>query len=300
MASRKINFKFYYYVPWVHNVETDESTEFDFQRWLEKSSKLSYEDQIRINHGIKARLDICEVIPGSECWFFRFLRLREDNLPFMVKEDAKAEDFELNDGEYVAEGINTIYDAGRSQFMIQVNRNSLGISALQNYLTDIWNVEIEKIILKPVMKEIDLKKFRKGVYRRVEIGFANIPDEIDTRQTSFFQNIFQSFSAIRCKTATIVFGLGMSHRKGSLANGSVNALLHDIHDNTDVVRRAILKCSDDEDEKSEVINLLNCVEEDVISFTYPSRKSIAYEFLRDEMYRVYKTRASQVAAARNA
>ena len=298
MANREIKLKFYYYVPWVHNVETDESTEFDFQRWLAKTFELSYEDQIRVNHGIKARLDICEVISGSECWFFRFLRLREDNLPFMVKQDAKAEDFALDDGEYVAEGINTIYDAKRSQFMIQVNRNSLGLSALQNYLTDIWNVENEKIILKPIIKEIDLKKFRKGVYRRIEIGFANIPDEIGTRPTSFLHNIFQSFSAVRC--TTITFGLGPSNRKSSLENGSVNALLHDIHDNTDVVRRAILKCSDDEDEKSEVINLLNCVEEDVIRFTYPSRKSIAYEFLRDEMYQVYKVRASQVAAARNA
>lgn len=298
MADTKIAIKFNYYVPFIKNTKTDEATMFDFERWIARVEPLPYEALVRENSGTKARLDVYNAIEGKECWYFRFLRLREDNLPFMVKEDQTAKDIALNDGEYVAEGLSVIYDANRKQFMVQVNRSSLGVGALQNYLTDIWGQPDEKIILKPIMNVIDLKKFRKGVYRKIDLGFANLPPDVNNRNVTFLKDIFNSFSKTKCRTASVIMSIGHAPSADSLENGSINSLLLDISDNTDIISRASLRCSDDGDSKSELINLLKCVEEDVITFAYESRKSVAHEIMCYEMYKVYEVRAIEVAAAR--
>ncbi len=295
MAGARVSIRFQYFTPWIVEEKREKITPFDFQRWIQRADGIEAQRRIRQNYNTKARLDIYDVIPKTKLWFFRFLRLRETNLPYTVQESMVAKDTSLKDDEYMAEGLYAIYDPERTLFMIQVNRNSLGINALQYYLTDIWGVEHERILLKPVMKEIDIKKYRRGIYRRLEVSFSNIPKDIDERKTSFFPDIFKSFSNIRCRTATISFGLGYGALKDTLNRDSIDAALIDIGENGDVISRAVIRCSDDTDKKTEIIDLLHCVEEDIITFSVPNKTSISHQTMKSEMFSIYRQRADQVA-----
>ena len=174
------------------------------------------------------------------------MRLRDDNIPFIVKADANAEDLELDKDEYVGEGLHVLYDRNHQLFMIQSNR-----------------------------------------YKTITLRFANL----DTlrgggRGTKSLEGILSTFNRMECRNAEIRLSLGHS-RQPSLNRDQVHDMLMDIHANRDIISSAKLTCSDGPDGKSEVIDLLDFVEESRICFRLPERTGLAKEYAFREMIQEY-------------
>lgn len=215
------------------------------------------------------------------------MRLREDNIPFIVKADADAEDLELDEDEYVGEGLHILYDKNHQLFMVQSNRFSLGISALESYLNAIWDVPDETIHLYPLQKDIDIPSYQRKSYKTITIGFGNLKAlNREARTTRSLEGILSSFNQMGCHTAEVKFSLGHS-KQPTLNRDQVHNLLADIAENRDIISTAKLTCKDDDVEKSEIINLLDFVEESKIDFRLPERTTLGKEYTFNEMIQEY-------------
>lgn len=279
--------RFQYFISKVIDRARNQSSVFDFNRWLHVAAPLKLNDRIRTVRGTTARLDYLRYYPAEEVWGLRFMRLRDDNIPFIVKADANAEDLELDKDEYVGEGLHVLYDRNHQLFMIQSNRFSLGISALENYLNAVWDTPGETLYLQPFQEQIDLPKYRKDSYKTITLRFANL----DTlrgggRGTKSLEGILSTFNRMECRNAEIRLSLGHS-RQPSLNRDQVHDMLMDIHANRDIISSAKLACSDGPDGKSEVIDLLDFVEESRIRFRLPERAGLAKEYAFREMIQEY-------------
>lgn len=80
-------------------------------------------------------------------WSFRFMKLREDNIPSIVRENQEAEAIKLDPDEYIGEGLHMLYDNETGIVMLQVNRFSLGLKRLEALFSMIWNEKNERIRL---------------------------------------------------------------------------------------------------------------------------------------------------------
>ena len=269
---------------------------FDFNRWLHTATEIDLNDRIREMRGIKARLESHLFYDREGLWGLRFMRLREDDIPFIVKADSIAEDLELHDDEYVGEGLHILYDPNYQLLMVQVNRFSLGITALENYLNAVWDNPEEIIHLQPFQRNIDIANYRRDNYKTLTINFANLDTlRRDHRETRFLEGILDAFQQMGCYSAEIKFSLGYS-RQPTLNRDQMHSVFGDISTNLDIVSSAKLSYKDNDLDKSEIINLLDCVEESRIIFNLPERVTLGQEYAFGEMIQEYNRRKGGLLA----
>lgn len=279
--------RFQYFISRVINERENQSSVFDFNRWLHKAESLELNERIKEFRGTKARLDYLRYYPKEEAWGLRFMRLREDNIPFIVKADADAEDLKLDEDEYVGEGLHVLYDKRHQLFMVQSNRFSLGISALEFYLNAIWDMPDETIHLQPFQREIDIPTYRRKNYKTITIGFGNLNVlRRRDRKTKSMEGILSAFDQMGCYNAEIKFSLGHT-KQPTLNQDQIHNILDDIDKNRDIISSAKLTCKDNDFEKSEIINLLDFVEESKIDFKLAERATLGKEYAFNEMIQEY-------------
>lgn len=86
---------------------------------------------IEIYEGCKIRIEKFDFNDKNALWTMRILRLREDNLSFIVKPDEEAKPIELGEEEYLGEDMTMLFDITNNIAMIQRNRYALGFTNLQ-------------------------------------------------------------------------------------------------------------------------------------------------------------------------
>ena len=298
MAATKY-LKFQYYRPFITNEETGETRVFDFYLWIEKADAYDKQERAKKVFNTMARLDEMSYYQNDRLWGLRFMKMRDFNIPFIVKIDGDAEDMQLQDDEYVGEGLHILYRPDYQFLMVQMNRFSLSISALEVYLTTVWSNPQETISIRPIMKDIDLNTYTRGVYKKLNISFANMrtPDS-RRRDARAIKGIFDSFYKFGCYNANLSFSLGYT-RNTTLERDAIQETFRDINANRDIINSAEVVCCDGDGEKSEVINLLDCVVEDIIPFIIQTRSTLAFEYAMQNMIEKYKSKENSLLALIN-
>lgn len=240
---------------------------------------------------LKASVDKVGWFEDQDVWVFRFMKLREDNIPSIVKENQEAEAISLGDDEYIGEGLHMLYDNNTGIAMVQVNRFSLGLKRLEDFLTHIWGIENERIRLRAIMDDLNFDKETRRKYRAIEISFANISqqNEDGPRALGTIMNSFRKFYGV---AGSIKIGLGRT--KGDTLNiDEVNNIVEDAMDDNTVVGLK-LHVKDDDQRPVEVIDLFDNICKDIITFNLAKKMTLNYDYASGKMITCYKSKKEHI------
>jgi len=284
----------YYTVCEVSKKNGGNPVRFDFERWIDKAVKTGIEKKEIEVDGLIVRLEELEGEEENQIWKFRFMKLRDTNIPSIVKKEEDAKPIELEDDEYIGEDLLMIYDPAIHVAMIQCNRFAMSKGKLEKYWNKIWDDAEHRIVLIHIGKLINYSGLKKKNVRRLEMRLSNIHAIEDTHRP--FSKIVNSYNDIGGKAGTISFSLGRGKQsKGGLNPSEMPIMLDDICANMDIVDSAVLKVKDDDDATNiDIVDLFdNCLHE-YIDFKLEKRTVLAFEYATGIMSMKYGDRKPEI------
>lgn len=264
---------------------------FDFEVWIDKMEAGDFLNSVIDLGDTKASLDKIEWFEKEKVWIFRFMKLREDNIPSIVKENQEAAAIQLDSDEYLGEGLHMLYDNELGAAMLQVNRFSLGLKKLENFLTYIWHVENERIRLIPILDEVIFDNNRRRKVKCIEIGFANISSCMDgeKRALGTIMNLYRKVDGVSGK---IKISLGRTKRD-TLNINEVEEIIEDaLQDES--VDGLKLHVKDDDARPVEVIDLFDKITKDILTFNMRDKTTLEYSYAAALMKECYMKRKSYI------
>lgn len=264
---------------------------FDFIGWIDYINKNALEQETIKLKDTKARIEKIEFFNKANVWIVRFMKLREENLPYLAKEKYDAEDIPLQPDEYIGEDMYMLYDIDNQIAMIQSNRFSLGINRLGEFLIKSQKENDKRVRLWPIRDNIDVTSLKKIEYRTIELGFANIVNVVNTGKSSLTDilNTYRKFSGV---SGTIKIGIGRS-KDGALDAIEVDKLIADIK-RCENITSAKVKIRDDDLARIEVIDLLDENVSDIITYKLEPRESLSFDVATSYMIERYQRRKDKI------
>lgn len=287
--------KFSYYTVCVTNVaQGTEPVRFDFEAWLNKAVDKEIEKKEIEFDGTIARLEELEGDSEKKVWKLRFIKLRDTNIPSIVKKEEEAKPIELEEDEYIGEDMLMVYDPENQVAMIQCNRFAMSKGKLEKYLNKVWDNPEQRIVLLHISKKIKESELKKKNFRSLVVRFANIHAVEETHRP--FSKIVNSFNDIGGKAGTITFSLGRGKQsKYGLNQEQMPIMLDDIYSNMDVVADAVLKVKDDDDASSvDIVDLFDNTMNEYIEFKLEKRVALEFSYAAKLMVAKYLERKQEI------
>lgn len=260
---------------------------FDIEVLINEISEKKLEREvITVYEGCKVRVEKFDFHDSDVLWTLRILRLREDNLSFIVRPDEEAKPIELGEDEYLGEDMTMLFDVDNNIAMIQRNRYALGFKNLQKLMQKILNKENLLIEIRPITKIVDANTIRRDYFKSIEIRFANLKHQDINVMGGSLGTIINAYRALNGGGGAFIVNLGRTKRE-SLAKEPVRELISDIQQNKELLNAAILKAKDAEDNDIDIINLFDNVYSVFISFELAERTSLDYDYCIRKMKEKY-------------
>lgn len=281
MASKYVSIKYQYFE--VCSFVEDNEYRYDFRNWISKMADKTLEERIADVNGIKGRLEDIQLIFNDEYYALNFMRMDEISNTYFVYEDADAVHIDLEEGEYIGRNTVVLYDPALNVLMVQCNRGSYGVSAIESYINN-FNHEDEMCYLRPILNNFngDIRDDQK--FMKIDVRFSNVRDlQVNSR---YFERIIETCNDLECLTAHIEFGLGYN-RGEELEKDTITAMIDDIRNerNRDCISSAKIVLTDDQ--KSNIIDLFRNIDNDIIKFSIPPRGELGFLFMADKMVERY-------------
>lgn len=265
---------------------------FDFIAWLDKVENNNLLTTTVELNDTKARVEKIKYYDKNQLWVLRFMKLRDENIPTIAKENNEAEDIPLNDDEYIGEDVYVLYDECNKIAMVQSNRFSLGTERLAEYMNKILNNDNKmRVKMKPIMKEINISKLKGKKYKTIELGFANIISDVPNSKSSLssIMNTYRKFHGV---SGHISISLGRT--KGDTLNiVEIENLLNEVPEYDNIVS-AKIRVKDDDSEHMEWVDLFDNLMQDVIPFHILKRSSIGFDYAANNMIDCYTKRQGEL------
>lgn len=284
----------YYTVCEVNDKEGGAPIRFDFEKWINKAVESDIEKKEIEVDGLIVRLEEIEGEKENQVWKVRFIKLRDTNIPSIVKKEEGAKPIELEDDEYIGEDLLMLYDPEIQVAMLQCNRFAMSKGKLEKFLNKIWGNSDYRIVLIHINKSINYAQLKKRNFRRLELRLANIHAIEDTHRP--LSNIINSYNAVGSRAGTVLFSLGKGRQpKEGLSPLQIPIMLDDIYENMDIVDDAILKVRDDDDNSNvDIVDLFdNCLHE-YIDFKLEKRTTLAFDYATEMMVKRYIQRKPEI------
>lgn len=259
IMKKTIKFEAYRVV--AYDKDTLNNQAFDFYRFIVKADGISEQDRTYSYYEEKATLQ--QMSFGTNLWYLKFARLRDTNIPSIVKVGGKSEPIELDDDEYIGESVMMIYDTafgdlGYSIVALQRNFHSLGPSGIEKYLNKLWAQEDNLILkLEPIV-EMDIRNrlAQKSTYRKINLRLNNLPGTVtDPNSNSSIKKIVTGLNDFNGVSAQIVISVGRSKNK-YLSRDEINGALDMLEQNRGVIAGAEIAYEGD-DAKTEIVDLFD-------------------------------------------
>lgn len=290
---RTIKFS-YYTVCIVNDAEGGDPERFDFEAWIKKAVEENIEKKEIEFDGVTARLEELEGDINSKLWKLRFIKLRDTNIPSIVKKEEEAKPIELKDDEYIGEDLLMIYDRSNQVAMLQCNRFAMSKGKLEKYLNKVWNNSEKRIVLIHISEKIKESELRRKNYRSLVLRLANVHAIEETHRP--FSKIINSYHALGGKAGTITFSLGRGRQgKIGLNKEQMPIMLDDIYANMDIVTDAVLKVKDDDDNSSiDIVDLFDNSLNEYIDFKLEKRRVLDFSYATKRMIEQYLERKTKI------
>lgn len=292
MAERNIKFRYFGVVRQRKNGHHWQGVgSLDFDEWMGKIEDAGLLRAIIELPDTKAQIERVAYYENDNIWGLHLLKLREDNLPSIAGENRDAECVPLGDDEYIGEDLFMLYDNANGICMVQINRFSLGIKRLQELLSYVWNVENERVVLKPIAENVNDRFRDRRECKSIEVSFANLDRELGDEGNSLgrIMNSYRRFNGV---AGYIKIGLGRK-RNTTLNLNEVNEFINDARNEASVVGMK-LKVKDDDDSPVEVIDLFENICNSVIPFNIERKTVLQFEYAVQRMLECYRRRREQL------
>lgn len=283
MAEKKrVSIKYQYYQLMVFDGTEYSDMQFDLSEWMERMSEFHLEDRTREVNGIEGRLENIELMHADQYYALNFMRLDVISNTYIIKKDEEAKHVGLDENEYIGKNTVLLYDPSKSIVMVQCNRGSYGVGALQSYINSFCNGK-NLCYFSPIHDNLKFSDLSKKRTSKLDVRFAN------TRKfkakSIFFERILKSLEQTECYTAHIEIGLG--YNKGELNNEVIKEVVGDLQavENRESVSSARIKL--DDDLKSSIYDLFENIYYDKIDFIIPARKELSFDTMRQSMFTRY-------------
>ena len=303
--KRNIRFQYFqihYFTVSAEGTKVSESKLFDLVKWIEKIKHENLEKRAIDIGDAKARIDRCKYDAQSGFWAIRFMRLRDTNIPSIVKENQEAEVIELDDDEYIGEDVTLLYEKSSGIAMIQCNRFSLGVSKIEQFLWKTYgNTEIY-ISIMPILNKNAGKFSPKNFYRTFEVSFANVnkwdPNDCKGRALASIMNLAKRFDSY---TGKITISLGHSGANTLSQNEAVEFIC-DLQENREFIRSAKVKQqkvdgTEDDSNGVELIDIFENIIQDVIPFVCQSKETLDFNAIVAEMSYFFNKKKDELYSA---
>ncbi len=292
--TRTVKFS-YYTVCMVDDEQGTDPKRFDFEAWIKKAVADKIEKKEIEFDNVTARLEELEGDKANKIWKIRFIKLRDTNIPSIVKKEEEAKPIELDDDEYIGEDLLMIYDKENQVAMIQCNRFAMSKGKLEKYLNKVWGDKGERIVLLHISKKVADAELKKKNFRSLVVRFANIHAIEETHRP--FSKIVNSYSDIGGKAGTITFSLGRGRQsKTGLNQEQIPIMLDDIYSNLDIVADAVLKVKDDDDNSAiDVVDLFDNSMNEYIEFKLEKRTALEFSYATNLMVKKYLERKKEIS-----
>lgn len=291
--TRKIRVE-YYQVMKSKRAGGGEDQVYDLEKLLLKADGLKLKDRLYNYYQEEARLDKISYRKSTECYYLNFVRLRQTKIPVKAKRDSESEAMELESDEYIGEDVSAVYDKNNYIIALQRNRDSLGSSGLEYYLSKLLGSDTYEISLRPVpLKDIDERINKVKGYRKLVIKLATdrtkkkrIPDKSSFNQLLKFTGPFESRNA----SITISMGRG----KGFINTKAIYDTIQEIRETNDFVEGAELSVKYNDSEPVQIIDLFAMKYHNFVWIKMEKRQSIDFIELCDEIHSVYLSNKTNI------
>lgn len=293
--TRKVRFEYYNIIIRGNDEDPNsQDTPFDLLRWISKVQPLSLEDRVRDYHQESARLDR-EWVRDDDYYYLNFVRLRETNIPSRATTTTEAEPLELDDDEFLGEDVTALYDREHNILMLQRNKYSLGVSGIEEYINLLWEVDNERIILRPIKLDNVEKKIKEAeLYRKLNIRFADIPNhEFVGNTDSPIRKMIDTFGVYNAINAQIIITVGRSSGS-TLHSETVHESFNDIYKNKGLISKAEVSAKETDDTKVEVIDLFEDKAHSFGFFKLESKQTLGYELVAAKMSEIYAEKVGEL------
>lgn len=292
--KRQIKF-FYYKVRLFTKVDGKETWgDFDLTDWIaDVKNNGKMHKNIELSD-TKVNFEDLYHYPQEELYVFRVYKLRDSNVPSIVKDGGPVEPIDLEDDEYIGEDMTILYDWKNRICMSQQNRMSVGTTRLSEWINkDIGFDESKKVVFVPISGEFTIGRLKNHYVRSIEFSFANMkPADADGP----LKSIISSFEKYEYLNGRITISVGRA-KDAQLKAQATEDLIRDIQSNSGMVGSAKAKLksmSDDDKSRTEIVDLFDVSSHDYIEFEIEAKKPLAFDQARAKMYSTYMKRRNDI------
>lgn len=283
---------YYYQLAVVSDAPDHQDRIFEFNKWMMKRPpKDEMKQHVQLN-GCIAYIDDLHISGEGRYYFVRFYRLRTENLPARIREGEKAEPIQLNDGEYIGNDLNMLYDCKTGFAMVQRNYLSLTTSRLSEWMSRDFDSG-ERVAFRPIFQKLRLQRMKKKEVRSIELSLANL-DTVDYNGSSSLNSLLHGFGKYQGYTAKIKISVGK--KKGqSLDTGSIEDLLTDTYCNQDIVEGGTVKLREEGKPNIESVDIFNDAISDEMQIEVANNSGSAdFYAMETKMLATYKERVDEL------
>ena len=133
MDGKKVAIKYQYFR--LCTIEGDDTTDFSFdlRPWINRLVDMKLEDRIKEISDISGRLEKVASV-NREFYALNFMRMDVVSNTYVLASDTSARHVDLDENEYIGKNTVVLYDPRFHVVMVQCNRGSYGVVALQSYI----------------------------------------------------------------------------------------------------------------------------------------------------------------------
>lgn len=281
MDGKNVAIKYQYYR--VCTIQEDNTTDlpFDLQPWIGQLNDTGLEDRVKEISDISGRLEDIALV-NDEFYVLNFMRMDVVSNTYVLSADTSARHVDLDENEYIGRNTVVLYDPRYHVVMVQCNRGSYGVIALQNYINSficMGNI----CYFRPIEYDFSNVNMEHKRIIKLDVRFANTRHLV-SRDSAAFEQIIDFCNKTECRTAHLEIGLGRGYKRDDeLEAETIQGIICEVRsgENRDLISSARVVLNDDQ--KSEVFDLLQNILNDKINYTVPPRGELSFELLSRRM-----------------
>ena len=292
--KRQIKFSYFRVCLFTKVDGKDQRKDFDLADWLAYvHSNNLFHRNIELSD-TKVNFDGLYHYLDEDIYVFRVYKLRDNNVPSIVKEGSSAEPIELEDDEYIGEDMTVLYDWKNSICMVQQNRMSVGTSRLAEWIGKQSNLDSSmNVAFVPISDQFTMRKLKNKYVRSIDFSFANMEAEDGNGPLG---RIISSIGRYNGLNAKITISVGRA-KDAQLNPQTAMELIQDIQNNPGMIGSAKAKLrgiSDDDKARTELVDIFETSSHDYIEFSIKAKKPLDFNEARMKMYSTYMQRREEL------
>lgn len=289
--------KFQYFRVVFHDGEKRER--YDLGNWINCMIDFNLAERIAEIKGYPSRLESEHIMERDDDFVhLRFIKMTNAFIPSKAFDDQEIEPIDLDDDEYIAVDVNTIYDVKSQTLMIQINRGSLSVDRIKDYInfTAMKNNlfdDGEFITLEPIYNNFDIKTLKHKKYRQIEFSFDSTQGYSGMGDNNGIDAYLHTLDKCGGKIGYIRFGMGHSSKENGMNEEEINNLIDLIKENENF-RKANVVYIDDNDNSYKYDLFEKNILTDKMKFVIEPRTCLSSIKVRNTMLSFFQKRLSTV------